>query len=461
MSPATTTAIDLGDLQGDVLRGYGNRYGHVSYAFVHLGCPAEQARRWLDDVVDHVTTASPWPSGHRPATTLNVAFTTPGLRALGVPEALLGTFSSEFRHGMAARAPILGDVGPSAPEHWQPGLGGRDAHVLLTINALSAADHVHALQRMRDAMADVDGIAVVGQQDAELLPGAREHFGFADGASQPALEDADPDRIRGGGVPVADGDWRGLAPGEFVLGLPDEDTRAGGPLPSAPGGVLGRHGTYVVWRKLYQDVARFRRVLHDAAHGDDAEAARLAAKVVGRWHDGAPLVTHPDAPPDHFDPRSPAANDFRYAADLDGHGCPVGAHVRRANPRDALGFDGHLSFRHRMIRRGMPYGPPLPDGVMVDDGVDRGLVFVCFQASISRQFEGVQVQWLNDGNIFGLGHDRDFLLGSPTGRGKMTIEGDPPVFLSPQQPFVRLRGGAYLFMPGMTALAALADGTTG
>ena len=141
--------------------------------------------------------------------------------------------------------------------------------------------------------------------------------------------------------------------------------------------------------------------------------------------------------------------------------CPVGAHIRRSNPRDALGFEGHLSFRHRMIRRGMPYGEPLPEGAVTDDGADRGLVFVSFQASISRQFEGVQVQWLNAGNIFGLGHDKDFILGDPAGTGKMTIQGRPPFFLTPQEVFVRTRGGEYLFVPGMTGLAALADGTTG
>jgi hypothetical protein len=114
-----------------------------------------------------------------------------------------------------------------------------------------------------------------------------------------------------------------------------------------------------------------------------------------------------------------------------------------------------------MIRRGMPYGEALAEGVLADDGVDRGLVFVSFQASISRQFEGVQVQWCNSGNIFGLGHDRDFLLGDPRCEGKMTIQGSPPFFLSPQETFVRTRGGEYLFVPGMTALAALADGSAG
>ena len=115
-----------------------------------------------------------------------------------------------------------------------------------------------------------------------------------------------------------------------------------------------------------------------------------------------------------------------------------------------------------MIRRGMPYGPPLPDGVLDDDGADRGLCFVSFQASIARQFEGVQVPWLNDGNIFRCGHDTDFLLGDVTGRGgKMTIPGEVPFFLGPQGPFVLTRGGAYLFVPGLRALAAVAESSDG
>jgi Dyp-type peroxidase family len=292
----------------------------------------------------------------------------------------------------------------------------------------------------------------------------REHFGYADGFAQPAIEGASEDKARGGGVPLANDAWRALAPGEFVLGYPDEDTRVDPKrrLPNAPAQPLGKSGTYMVWRKLHQDVARFRRVLAEAAKlYEDGDPHKLSAKVVGRWTNGAPLVEYPDAAPEQYDPKTAGANDFRYESDLDGMRCPLGAHVRRSNPRDALGFDGNLSFRHRMIRRGMPYGAPLPEGVEIDDGVDRGLVFVCFQASISRQFEGVQVQWLNAGNIFGLGHDKDFLLGDPIGTGKMTIHGKPPFFLSPQDVFVRTRGGEYLFVPGMTALAALADGTAG
>jgi len=458
---AATPKVDLADLQGDILRAYGNDYDHTTYAFVKIECPPEQARAWFADLLDHVTTAEPWTKG-KPLTTLNVSVTAPGLAALGVASEVIGTFSREFREGMSSRATLLGDIGPSAPSSWERGLGTGDAHVLLTINAQERVDHRRALGKMRTAMDGFGGLRIVYQEDTALLEGSREHFGYADGFAQPAIEGSGDDKARGGGVPLAKGGWRPLAPGEFVLGYPDEDTRVDPKrrLPNAPAAPLGKSGTYMVWRKLYQDVAAWRRVMRDAATlYKDGDEEKLAAKVVGRWPDGSPLVTHPEKPDPKFDASKSAANDFRYYdADRDGKRCPLGSHIRRSNPRDALGFEGHLSFRHRMIRRGMPYGDELPAGSMKDDGVDRGLVFVCFQASISRQFEGVQVQWLNTGNLFALGHDTDFILGDPNGKGKMTIQGDPPFFLSPQEVFVKTRGGEYLFVPGMTALSAIADG---
>jgi Dyp-type peroxidase family len=460
---APPVRLDLGDIQGDILRAYGNDYDRTTYAFVKIECPPAQARAWFSGLLSHVTTAEPWPEGEKPQTTLNVSVTASGLRALGVSEDVVGSFSHEFREGMSSRAELLGDVGPSDPKGWERGLGSGDAHILLTINAKQTSDHRRALGKMKDAMDVAGGLRIVYQQDSALLAGSREHFGYADGFAQPAIEGASDDKARGGGVPLKNGAWRALAPGEFVLGYPDEDTRVDPKrrLPNGPVAPLGRNGTYMVWRKLYQDVALWRRVLRDAAKLYDGGEHKLSAKVVGRWSNGASLVTHPDEEPESFDPKTPAGNDFRYDEDRDGMRCPLGAHVRRSNPRDALGFEGHLSFRHRMIRRGMPYGTVLPEGVLSDDGEDRGLVFVSFQGSISRQFEGVQVQWLNAGNIFGLGHDKDFLLGDPDGTGKMTIQGKPPFFLAPQEVFVRTRGGEYLFVPGMTALAALADGTAG
>jgi len=459
----TRTQIDLRDLQGDILRAYGNDYDCTSYAFVRIDCEPAQARAWFAGLLDHVTTAEPWKEG-KPLTTLNVAVTAPGLLKLGVSQDVVDSFSSEFVAGMAKRAARLLDIEGSDPKHWEEHLGTGEAHVLLTINAQEVEDHRRALGKMRAAMDTAGGLTIVYQQDTGLLKGAREHFGYADGFAQPAVEGASDIKAPGGGVLEKDGRWRALAPGEFVLGYPDEDTRDDPKrrLPGAPSDPLGKSGTYMVWRKLHQDVALWRRVLADAAklyHAGDEQL--LAAKVVGRWPDGTPLVTHPRKPDPNFNPAARGANDFRYSGDLDGRRCPVGAHIRRSNPRDALGFESSLTFRHRMIRRGMPYGKPLPEGVMKDDGKERGLVFVSFQASISRQFEAVQMQWLNDGNIFGLAHDKDFLLGDPSGAGKMTIQGDPPFFLSPMEAFVKTRGGEYLYVPGMSALAALADGTTG
>ncbi len=454
--------IDLADIQGDILRAYGNRFDRTSYVFVSVG-DAAHGRTWLSGLVDRVTTAVAW-SGAGPEATLNVAFTHAGLAALGVGPETVASFSSEFRDGMAGRAAELGDVGDSDPGAWEPGLGSGAAHVLVVINTRSDDALQEALGTLRGEL-ETHGLTVAYEEHAQMLEGRREHFGFADGFSQPAIEGVNEDRARGGGVPEADGRWRALAVGEFILGYEDEESRLDRKrrLPSSPVGPLGRSGTYMVWRKLRQDVALFRARLRTSAESyEQGGAELLAAKIVGRWRNGTPLSLSRTAPQEGFDPQSPGANDFRYRdGDSDGYGCPLGAHIRRSNPRDALGFEGKLSFRHRMIRRGMPYGPLLPEAATEDDGEDRGLIFVCFNASISRQFESVQRQWLNDGNAFHLGHDTDFVLGAPAAAmGKMTIQGDPPCFLS-QDPFVTTRGGEYLFVPGITGLAAVADGVAG
>jgi Dyp-type peroxidase family len=426
-------SIDFADIQGGILRAYGSRYTHTSYRFLGIG-DAERGRAWLRGLADRVTTAQSW--AEPPRATLNVALTASGLAALGLPQRTIDSFSQEFRDGMRGRAAILGDD----PSQWNVPAGG---HVLVTVSAQDGA----AVGEL-----DLDGLTVVHEEHAELLPGGREHFGYGDGFAQPALAGVHAERVNGGGVPLPKGEWRPLALGEFILGYPDEETNVDPQkrLPSAPEDPLGRSGTYMVWRKLEQHVGLYRRMLRDGAalYGDEE---RLAAKIVGRWRSGAPLETYPDRAPDHFDARVPSANDFRYADDAAGMRCPLGAHIRRSNPRDALGFDGKLSFRHRIIRRGMPYGPPLPDGELSDDGTERGLVFVCFNASISRQFESIQLQWLNDGNSFHLGADTDFLLG---GTG-MIVQGRPPFFFAPQGPFVTTRGGEYLYVPGIAALRAL------
>jgi Dyp-type peroxidase family len=397
------------------------------------------AQRALAALLPRVTTAEPWTAG-KPQVTLNLAFTAAGLDALGVPAE---GAPDDFRQGMAARAEQLGDTGRHAPEHWEAGLGG-GAHVLVMLNALDAGALDAEVAILRRAFAGA--LDVVHEQRAAVLDGNREHFGFSDGFAQPAIRGDGVIASPGQGTPEKGGRWSELPLGEFVLGHEDGDQRQA----AAPAGPLGRNATYMAYRKLHQDVALFRATLRQ--HAGAGEEELLAAQIVGRWRDGTPLALSPDGRP----VAPERINDFRYGDDPDGRRCPIGAHIRRANPRDALGWHGTRTRRHRMIRRGMPYGPPLPPGADEDDGADRGLIFVCFCASLARQFETVQAQWCGDGNIFGLGGDRDFLLlddDRPT--AKMTIQGEPPRFLSPQPATVTVRGGEYLLVPGISGLRAI------
>jgi Dyp-type peroxidase family len=439
--------LELADIQGNVLRPYG--FQQAAFLFVRVD-DADAGRAWLAQRADEVTSAAPWTDG-KPEVTLNVRLTGAGLSALGVPEDVIETFSDAFREGMAARAGLLGDAAANAPSEWEAGLGTGDAHVLLRVDAQDADRLEREVERLVES---VEGVgAIVNEQRSAYLPSGRNHFGYIEGAGAVAVRGDGLTPNRGEGVPEPWNGWRPLRAGEFVLGYEDED----GELPDAPVEPFGRNGTYMVYRKFLMDVPLFTSFLRAAAAQLGGDEELVAAKLMGRWRDGTPLMRSPDRPDPELAADPARVDDFRYGDDPEGLRCPLGAHIRRANPRDALGWDGALSLRHRMIRRGVSYGPP-PLDPAVDDGVDRGLVFTCFVASIERQFETVQTTWINDGNVFKLGGDKDFLLGGEDPHGKMTVQGDPPVFLSPQPAFVRVRGGEYLFQPGIAALRALAVG---
>ena len=483
--------VDRHDLQGNILCGYGNSFRYGVHLFVRID-DAPVGRKWLAELCDSVTTAVSWRG--KPLETMNVAFTDRGLKALGVPKAVRATFTREYQEGMRQRAERLGDVGESAPDKWERGL--KKPQMLVTVMARSEAAREHRWTALREHIEKTPGLSLRYEQPVELLMHpdsegiyAREHFGFADGFSQPAIEgNGGPHTRIGMGTPEEGGGWAEVKPGEFVLGYEGED----GELPPAPAAPLGRNGSYMVVRKLRQNVSAFREYLRGKAKQQLADEGKpappvaiaerqrlLAAKMIGRWQDGRSLVRsdHPYGQP--TDLRPELINRFRYDQDPTGYRCPLGSHVRRANPRDALGFDGLLTKRHRLIRRGVPYGPPAydpaaadhePNGLFdpdVSDEPDRGLVFVCFQANIPRQFELVQMHWLNDGDIFWLGGEKDLLAGDRPasapeevpGEGRMTIQGRPPHFLTaPNSPFITTRGGGYFFAPGITALRALASG---
>lgn len=451
--------LDRANIQGNILQPY----SHPVAAFLFYRIEeAAGAREWLAELIGHVTTAEPW-GKDKPTTTLNISFRSEGLRALGLPDERLQSFALEFREGMAEpqRVALLGDDAASGATHWEDDPRMRDVHLMVSIYALppdsgkATAGPPPALTSriawLEENAAQTGGVRLLFRQDAVRpcdpgsdLPGPREHFGFVDGIGQPTL---DPD----GSARSNGGRSRPIQLGEFLLGHIDED----GLLPLAPDiDALARDGSYVVFRKLRQDVAGFRAFLKEQAHRFPGGEAALAARIMGRWQDGTPVTLSPHRPDSVLAADTTRNDDFGFAGDADGWRCPIGAHIRRANPRDSLPFGEVMVRRHRILRRGIPYGPPLPEGAP-DDGVDRGLLFLCFQASIQRQFEFIQAAWLNDGNKFGLGLDRDPIVGG--GGGKLTLQGSPPRFLSPLARFVTLEGGDYFYMPGLAGLRYLAN----
>lgn len=437
--------LELDDIQSGVLRPRPSPYA-ATYILLRIDDRRDggELLRRLSGVV--TSAASPDRPGRD--AWVSVALTFAGLKALGVPEASLASFSWEFRQGMAARARALGDVRDSAPEHWEPPFGTQAIHVILVGLAPDEAALSAAVERARAAFADLPGVTPIWRQDCRAPADEREPFGFRDGVSHPAIE--------GSGIAGTNPLEQPLKAGELVLGYLDEM----GVLPPAPEPpVLGRNGSYVAFRKLRQDVAAFRRYLRANAAGD-ADEELLAAKMMGRWRSGAPLALCPM----HDDPALGADaarnNAFLFKADdATGYRTPPGSHVRRCNPRDA-DVAGVVRL-HRMIRRGTVYGPPLPEGVLEDDGADRGLMFAFVGAHLKRQFEFVQSEWVNGGEFLGLGDAVDPLAGAADGTGSYTIPRRPvPRRVRGLASFVTTRGGEYGFMPSLSALRWLADGAS-
>jgi len=411
--------------------------------------------------------------------TWNIAFTWPGLKALGIDPDTLASFPEDFRDGMAQRAARLGDTGESAPEHWQGWLGSRQVHGVLMISLQAAlrADDLpdklavglfgNASAGLPDSpIADLldrlpdSGMRILHTELGQRIPSPWnpdhriEHFGFRDGVSQP-FAGADLEAPRpppaGGGTPRPDGTWDPIALGELLLGHPDED----GLLQARPANAeLRRDGTYMVFRKLEQDVAGFRRYLRERA-GAGGESL-LAAQMMGRWPDGTSLVKAAEWPTDATDDRS--INDFRYREeDSRGTRCPLGAHARRINPRDTNGRDE--ARRHRLWRRSITYGDFLPHGV-AGDGKSRGLLFVAMCARIDQQFEFLQTRWLNTGEFVGqAGIGRCPITGANRGDLEDTFSVSNRVAPYTHVPrFVRTLGGDYFFVPSLAALQAMTRG---
>ena len=275
---------------------------------------------------------------------------------------------------MAARARQLGDEGVNDPKNWDQPYGKGEVHIGVSAFSDSEENRRRILGIAREQFEGFSGVSVLAMQDFGAQPGDLNSLGYKDGIDQPAIEGSGVDPLPGQGQPIK--------AGEFILGYPGE---AGFPLPMPQPDILGRNGTYVGFRKYQSRVGAFNRFLR-ANGSTEEERELLAAKLVGRWRSGAPLMLAPevDNPALGADPQR--NNDFNYANDPRGRQAPFGCHIRRMNPRDTKLTRLTDVNLHRLIRRGTTYGPPYDPNALseADDEVPRGAILPVHQ----RQGDG-------------------------------------------------------------------------
>ena len=415
------------------------------YEFLSFKDPAA-GRAWLAGIIEKVGVAGAVRAASETESRwVTVAFTFNGLRALGLDEASLATFPDEFRQGMVARAEVLGDTGANHPGNWIDQTASPQLHAIVILFARDIAERERCKQEHEQFVTQCGGVEVLSSLDLAATPPldyAHDHFGYRDRLSLPAIEGLAGDE-------PTPGSGHALKPGEFFLGYPDEN---GPPNELPKPEILSRNGSFVAYRRLEEHVGAFRDFLRQ--HGETPEEQELiAAKLMGRWRSGAPLVLAPEKDDPALGADRQRNNNFDYGKmDPHGYAAPLGSHIRRMNPRDTA---PNMN-RRRMIRRGGTYGPALPEGAP-DDGVERGIASFVGCASLIRQFEFAQNVWINDKNFHELGNERDPIIGNQDG----TLE-----FKIPKRPirkkitglpsFTTVRGGAYFFLPSLKALRWLA-----
>jgi Dyp-type peroxidase family len=509
-----TKTLDLADIQGNILQDFGRGFPTARFFFLQF-MDASAGRRFVRAYRSKVTTALPWgPSANyprvlvtkKPVIAVNIAFTWRGLLALELPTRTLRQLPYEFINGMKARAEILGDVKCNEPGGWDP-IWNDEVHAMVGLNAPmdpKTGKPVPELERETEVLKglcmqnkvtimsghrpdnalyqDASAITLQAPDTKTFKPLPIEHFGFRDGLGEPFIEGQDVGEDKGkvnaigGGKILAKDKWAPLATGEFLLGHPDEAQEdADGTVPSE----ITRNGTFMVYRKLHQNIARFNDFISRSAgtyagitgttHDDAVDF--IKAKMIGRWKDGVPVAVAPTivkwrefsamlkAMPDGPAKQLKYVN-FTYSDDPEGIKCPVTSHIRRVYPRDGLnpGVTSTLSNRRRIVRRGLPYGQTVND-----DSSEHGIIFMAMCSSLSRQYEFVQQQWLNYGLDANAGNDTCPLLGNREGDAKFVIPVDPksgeaPFILSNIPQFVETRGGDYFFLPSMTALRMIGMG---
>lgn len=440
----------LSDVQGLILRSYGMDCA----AFFLLRVEDRvAARRSLGSLP--ITPGTLW--DQKPPFCINVGLTFDGLAALGVTSESLQSFPDEFAAGAFRRCAEVGDVGSCSADQWEYGLGSEGLHALVLLFAQNDEIRTSQVAVLRKALLNEGGWSEIAVLPGDVLPDSTAHFGYRDGFSQPTI-------ACGLGNPVPD--KQPVAPlGEFLLGYPSQFDQLTYPVPTPD--TLGRNGSFMVLRILEQDCDAFAALMAGAQERYGMDPELLAAKMVGRWRNGTPLTVSPDANLAEKPLPAEELNQFDYAptaqnpAALDdrrGLRCPIGSHMRRANPRGAT-IAGNGGSRHRIVRRGVPYGPPY-DPKKPNDGIKRGLLGLFIGVSIKDQFEFLMAEWVN-GSTFapGIYGTTDPILGnSISGKNKFTVpqaNAKPIVVDLPR--LVTTRGSAYTFLPSLAGLRYIAE----
>ncbi|MBB5328531.1 Dyp-type peroxidase [Tunturiibacter gelidoferens] len=476
------SALNLPDVQGLILRGY--RMPMVRHFLLEVGDPAA-ARKLFGRFISgdesdapQITTARDWHIGFEPGPQddpeekprrkpdycLNVGITWPGMIALEirdrVPTLSFKSFGA-FTAGAAQRAALVGDIGPSAPEHWVGGFGTGTDHVLVTLHAISPeamatySDQLAALFSKGDAFREVwrqDGAALMEMKDGQPVPTAKVHFGYTDGISMTT--------IRGGPERYSLDHQQPCEPWLFVLMNESENYFV--PEPHE----LGLNGSFAVFKMIETDVVGFEEFLQSNKEKIDPEL--LAAKMCGRWRNGVPLALSPDTdrPPEGI--AADQFNNFEYvnpdgSGDPKGLHCPIGAHMRRINPRGqpvtGQGQPGGSNNTHRLIRRGLPYGPMF-DPSQPYDGIKRGLLGYFINSNIENQYEFVLGEWVNKAEFAGSVRlnpkSKDPMVGTQDPEESIFVipqkNGLPPIKVTGLSTFVSTKAAAYCFLPSVTAL---------
>ena len=483
----TRSTLVLGDIQGFILRGY--RMPMVRHFLLTVGVPAA-ARKLLGRLVNgdesdapQITTAEDWhvgfepgpgenpadPPRRKPDYCLNASITWPGLIALEVkdrvPTLSFKSFGA-FVAGAAARASLVGDTGASAPQNWVDAFRTEGGHVLLTLHAISPeamktySDRLSALFAEGDALHEIwrtDGMALMEMVDGKPVFTSKVPFGYTDGISMTT--------IHGGPERYTPDHQQPCEPWLFVLR--DEAENYFVPEPRE----LGLNGSFAVFKMIETDVVGFENFLQ--SHKDTIDPELLAAKICGRWRNGVPLALSPDTDSPSGGISLEQLNNFEYvnadgSGDPKGFRCPVGAHMRRINPRGqpvtGQGHPGGSNNTHRLIRRGMPYGPTY-DPTQPYDGIERGLLGYFINSSIENQYEFVLSQWVNDSEFAGAVRlnpkSRDPMIGTQDPAESIFVipqaNGAPPIKITGFSSFVKTKAAAYCFLPSITAMKFISN----